>query len=114
MGLKILAYTAVFLILFITVAEVAILVLYRNLPESQSKKINQNYPNLYTTPMYIAPEDAIRKSEQARRDSELMMEQYIKESKDGPKLKEINLEIEPKIYPYAIDINTGERTLINP
>jgi hypothetical protein len=116
-GLRILAATTGFLILFLATAEATVYVIYKNLPDQQTKRGNQNNIHLYESPNYSTPDELIKKSEQVRSDNDRLINQRLKESKeskDSTRLKQIDLETEYKMAPYTIDINTGERTPINP
>ena len=107
-GLKVFGFTLLFLILLLTTLEVMVLLRHRMLPDRDSKNPNQSYQNYY-----ITPEEAIKKSEQAKKDNEYMMNQYLEEKKPDVLLKEIDLKTEYGVAPYSIDINTGERIYKN-
>lgn len=107
-GLKVFGFTLLFLILLLATLEVVVLLKHRTLPDRDGKNPNQSYQNYY-----ITPEEAIKKSEQAKKDNEYLMRQYLEEKKPDVLLKEIDLKTEYGVAPYSIDINTGERIYKN-
>ena len=107
-GLKVFGFTLLFLVLLLTVMETVILLKHRTLPDRDGKHPNQSYQNYY-----ITPEEAIRKSEQAKKDNDYLINQYLEEKKPDVLLKEIDLKTEYGVAPYSTDINTGERIYKN-
>ena len=107
-GLKAVAYTAFFLVILFAIAYVGIQLF------AQSREIKSWNP---TVPSSLSHAEALKKSEEVRARANMARLEYqenqLKESTHSPKAYTKGLTIEPiegKMYPYVIDINTGEKT----